>query len=282
VNTLFSFETATAFLGKCLQACRKTRGYLRKIGSIEMAIEMESWKRAKYFSHLSFTMSFFEKRIEFFLACLKHNDIDIYVAESLFRGLIEIYARTLFIINSSEDEALKRIVWQDLFIVGFSNPDFIRDPQIISTIKLDTQILKSIGVVLPPIDAIRKYVHAKLRGEKYDKNVHKIVEALRFPSVQKALDHHYIEDEFPRVPKHFLKWSYSGLSEQFHGNFLMESVDPDNNSKYRIIAFLILLALRFLKAMNRKTNSIDEIEILMNEFMGFSSDYLKLWRPFLS
>jgi hypothetical protein len=279
-TVLLSFETATSFLDKCQKECQKVRGDLRTIGSIEVAGQSDSWKRVKLFNHLSFSTLFFEQRIEFFLACMKYEDINIDILESLFRGLIEIYSRVLFITNSTDDEAAKKIIWQDLYLVGLSGLDFIKDPSVRGTVAIDYQILKSIGAEMPPIEIIQKYVQAKLWGRGFNKDIKKIVDSYRFPGVREILSKYYEEKDIPIIPRYFLYKSYSELSEQLHGNYLMERVDPDHSGKYRVVAFLILLALKFLKAVSKKTNSEREIDPLIEEFERFRADYLKLWRPF--
>jgi hypothetical protein len=159
-----------------------------------------------------------------------------------------------------------------------SNLDFINDPSVRSTVAIDYQILKSIDAEMPPIEIIQKYVQTGLWGKGFDKDVKKIIDSYRFPGVCEILSKYYEENDVPNIPRYFLYRSYSELSEQLHGNFLMERVDPDHSGKYRIVAFLILLALKFLKAVSKKTHSEREIDPLLEEFERFRADYLKLWR----
>lgn len=108
----------------------------------------------------------------------------------------------------------------------------------------------------------------------------KMVDPYNFPGVRQILNKYHKEKEVPNIPKYFLHKYYSELSEQLHGNYLMERVNPDHNGKYRVVAFLILLTLKFLKTVSKKTNSEHEIDPLIEEFKRFSAEYLKLWRPF--
>ena len=239
-----------------------------------------SWKRAKIFNHLSFSTLYFEQRIEFFLECLKNYDLNLDILESLFRGLLEIYSRVLFILNATEDEAVKKIIWQDLYLIGLSDIRIINDMDVKKTLELDYNILKAIGIEMPPIKSIHKNVQSRLRGEGFDNNLMKKVDQNKFPSVRQILDKYHNEREAPNIPKYFLHLYYSQLSEQLHGNFLMERVNPDHDSKYRLVVFLILFTIKFLKTISKKTHSESRIDPLIEEFEGFRSEYLKLWRPF--
>ena len=225
-NIIISFETSTSFLDKCLKECQNVRSDLRTIGSIELADQSASWKRVKLFNHLSFSTLFFEQRIEFFLACMKHEDINIDILESLFRGLIEIYSRILFTTKSADDEAVKKIIWQDLYIIGLSNIDFVNNPSLKKMVAIDYQILESIGAQMLPIETIRKYVQASLFEKRLGKEFKKILDLYSFPSVRKILSDYYEEKDAPIIPRYVLYKSYSELSEQLHGNYLMERVVP--------------------------------------------------------
>lgn len=278
---LFSFDTTISFLKKCAQELDRTRGYLSKIGTIEVPNPADSWIRAKIFNHISFSTLFFGQRLDLFLESFKNTKINLDILETLFRGLIEIYSRTLFILNSPEAEAVKKIIWQDIYIIGLSNPNLARYPEVKNTIRIDYSILRFLRAEIPPINVIRKNVQAWLKGDAIDKKIKAMLKTNRFPGVPQMIRQYHHENEVPIIPRYFLIRSYSELSEQLHGNFLMEGFGGDQYSKYRIVAFLTLLTLKFMRTVSKKTRSEAEIDPLIKEFVEISVNYKELWRSFL-
>jgi hypothetical protein len=275
----FSLTTAIDFIMKCTQTAQKLRSSLRKIGRIELADDLGSWKRSKIINYYAQSVDFFEGRVDFFLACLELEDerINRDILETLFRGLIEIYCRILFLLNNDEDEKVKKIIWQELYLIGLSGIDAKQHESINSLISINYRILEDMNIEMPNVNAIKLYVQSKLEHRPKDRKIEKIEKAFKFPGVREVIWKYLDEGEEPAISKYLLYKRYADLSEQIHSNFLMEYVGSNPHSKYRILAFLMILYLKYLKAVGKITHSEAEIDALIIKRETFIPDYMRLW-----
>ncbi len=278
-SDFFSISKAIDFIKKCTQTAHELRSSLKKIGRFELINDLDSWKRSKIINYYSQSVGFFEGRVEFFLACLELEDkrINRDILETLFRGLIEMYCRILFLLNNSEDENLKKIIWQELCVIGLSDYDIKRNQSIRNLTSINYRILKDMKIMVPSVGDLRCYFQNKLERKPKDKKIKKMEEAFKFPGVKEIIWNYLDEKEKPIISKFLLYKRYSELSEQIHSNFLMEYVGPNPYSKYRILAFLIILYLKYLKAIAKRTHSEFKIDELIEERETFMEDYMKLW-----
>ena len=198
--------------------------------------------------------------------------------ETVFRGLVEIYCRILFVLKSDETDVLKKIIWQDYYLIGLTNIDIRKVKEAEKIVSLNTKILESISIELPGINVLRNSIQARLIGAKKDKAFKNLEKQYRFPGVRNTLMKYYDEKEEPPIPRYWLYRRYCELSEQIHGNFLMEYYGENPKSDYRIIAFLVILSLKFLTAISQRTHTEEDVIKLIAEFREFAPIYLKLWR----
>ena len=276
---LFSMTSVLRFLEKCNKFNQEISKSLAKIGGIELPNQMESWKRAKIYSCYDQYLEFFRNRVDFIIECIEIKSLNKEILETLLRGLIEIYCRILFLSNSSDEEKLKRIIWQELYICPLSGTELKSNKNLNALISRNYKILQDIKVTLPALPRIRRIVQESLQKISRNKELRKLEEEYSFPSVARIIRDNLDEREEPIISKYQLYSNYSRLSEQIHANPYLEYVNHNSKDtgKYRIIAFLLLIYLKFLREIAKKAKMERDIEELIKEASEFREDFLRLW-----
>lgn len=276
---LFSMTSVLRFLEKCNKFNQEISKSLAKIGGIELPNQMESWKRARIYSYYDQSLEFFIDRVNFIIKCIEIKSLNKEILETLLRGLIEIYCRILFLSNSSDEEKLKRIIWQELYICALSDTQLKSNKNLNALISMNYKILQDIKVTLPVLPKIRRIIQESLQKISRNKELRELEEEYSFPSVARIIRDDLDEREEPIISKYQLYKNYSRLSEQIHANAYLEYVNHNSKDtgKYRIIAFLLLIYLKFLRETAKKAKMERDIEELIKEASEFKEDFLRLW-----
>lgn len=267
------------FLEKCNKFNQEISKSLAKIGEIELPNQMESWKRVKIYSYYDQYLEYFRNRVDFIIECIEIKSLNKEILETLLRGLIEIYCRILFLSNSSDEEKLKRIIWQELYICALSDTELKSNKNLNALISMNYKILQDIKVTLPALPKIRRIVQESLQKISRNKELRKLEEEYSFPSVARIIRDNLDEREEPIILKYQLYSNYSRLSEQIHANPYLEyaNYNSKDTGKYRIIAFLLRIYLKFLRETAKKAKMERDIEELIKEASEFKEDFLRLW-----
>jgi hypothetical protein len=270
-----SAETGLDFLRRCNVTATRIEASIEKTGRLIILDNLLSWKRTKVLHYYSNALGFFVRRAEFFLDSIERGGGYTDILETSFRGLIEIYCRILFLVNSGEDENLKKIIWNELYILGLSGSGVLRNGGVRLAASIDYKILTSLRVDVPNIEKFIRLIQKSLAGEQKDaegKAFEKIKNKMGFPSVRSTIIKYLNEDAEPKITKYFLYRCYSTLSEQIHGNFLVEYAGT-RDRRSPAIALLILIYLRFLLEIARHLQSESEVSSLLEEFKDLRSDF---------
>lgn len=279
-SSLFSMDSVLGFIKRGNKSSHKIANLLNKMGRIELSNQIESWKREKIFLFYNQSLEFFRNRVNFITECIENESLkNKEILDTLLRGLIEIYCRILFLSNSSDEEQLKRIIWQELYISALSDTDLTSNHSLRAGISVNYRILKNIKVSLPEFKEIRQIVQESLRKMSENKDLRSWKTKYIFPSVRKTIKDNLDETVEPIMSKHQLNKIYSMMSEQIHSNFYLEYgiFDSGDTEKYRIISFLVLIYLKFLYEIARKARAESDVEKLIQELKEFKIDYLRLW-----
>ena len=278
-SNLFSMTSVLRFLKKCNKFNQEISQSLAKIGGIELLNEMESWKRAKIYSYYNQYLEFFKNRVDFIIECIEIKSLNKDILETLIRGLIEIYCRILFLLNSSDEEKLKRIIWQELYICALSDTELKSNKNLNVLISMNYKILQNIKVSLPPLQQIRQIVQESLQEIRKKRELRNMENEYGFPSVGKIIREHLDEREEPIISKYQLYRLYSRLSEQIHADPYLEYTNHNSKDtgKYRIIAFLLIIYLKFLREIAKKAKMEKDIEELVKEASEFKEEFLLFW-----
>lgn len=279
--SLFSMNSVLSFIEKCNKSNQKISKSLAKIGRIELPDQMESWKRAKIYVYYDDSLVFFKNRVDFILKCVGIESLIKEILDNLLRGLIEIYCRILFLSNSNDEEKLKRIIWQELYLCALSDTKHKSNRVLDASINRNYEILQDIKVSLPALPKIRQIVQESLQKISRNKKLSNWNKKYGFPSVRKIIQDNLDEKEEPIISKYQLYKLYSILSEQIHADFYLEYGIQDfkdkDMEKYRIISFSLLIYLRFLREVAKKARMENDIEKLVKEASEFTQDFLRLW-----
>ena len=286
-SNLFSMTSVLRFLKKCNKFNQEISKSLAKIGRIELLNEMESLKREKIYTYYNQFLEFFKNRVDFIIECIEIESLNKEILEPLLRGLIEIYCRILFLSNSSDEEKLKKIIWQELYICALSDYKLKSNKSLAAFISINYKILQDIKVSLPVFPKIRQIVQESLRKiiQKSSQKIRRNQEFTKwnkqygFPSVAKIIRDSLDEREEPIISKYQLYRLYSRLSEQIHADPYLEYTNHNSKDtgKYRIIAFLLIIYLKFLREIAKKAKMEKDIEELVKEASEFKEDFLLFW-----
>lgn len=276
---LFSMTSVLRFLKKCNKFNQEISKSLAKIGSIDLPNQMESWKRAKIYSYYDPYLEFFKNRVDFIIECIEIESLNKEILETLLRGLIEIYCRMLFLLNNSDEEKLKKIIWQELYICALSGYKLKSNKNLYTLISMNYKILKNIKASLPPFPEIRQIVQESLQKISRNKELRNLEREYSFPSVARIIRDNLDEREEPIILKYQLYRLYSRLSEQIHADPYLEYTNHNSKDmgKFRIIAFLLIIYLKFLLEIAKEAGMKRDIEGLVQEASEFKEDFLRLW-----
>ncbi|MHA1919045.1 MAG: hypothetical protein ACTSWX_04805 [Promethearchaeota archaeon] len=278
--SFFSIESVLNFIKECNESSRSLAKSLHKIGRIELTNQMESWKRIKIFLFYNQSLEFFRNRVNFITECINTESLkNKEILDTLLRGLIEIYCRILLLSNSDDEEQLKRIIWQELYISALSDTELKSNKSLSSGISNNYEILRNINVPLPEFQEIRRIVQESLRKMSDNNKLRCWKREYGFPSVRKTIRDYLDETQEPKISKYQLLKIYSMESEQIHSNFYLEYgiLDSGDTEKYRIISFLALIYTKFLFEIAKKARVEKDVEKLIQELKKFTIDYLRLW-----
>jgi len=144
---------------------------------------------------------------------------------------------------------------------------------------MNYDILQDIKVPLPAFPKIRRIVQESLKKMTRNKELKNLEHKYAFPTVAKIINDNLDEGEEPTISKYQLYKLYSRLSEQIHADFYLEYGKHNfkDTDKYRIIAFLLLIYLKFLREMAKKAKMERNIEEFVKEASEFKIDFLRLW-----
>lgn len=276
---LFSMTSVLRFLKKCNKFNQEISKSLAKISSIDLPNQMESWKRAKIYSYYDQYLEFFKNRVDFIIECIEIESLNKEILETLLRGLIEIYCRILFLSNNSDEEKLKRIIWQELYICALSDTELRPNKNINVLISMNYRILQDIKASLPPLQEIRQIVQESLQKISRNRELRNLEKEYSFPSAARIIRDNLDEREEPIILKYQLYRLYSRLSEQIHADPYLEYTNHSSKDmgKFRIIAFLLIIYLKFLLEIAKKAGMERDIEDLVQEASEFKEDFLRLW-----
>ncbi|MFW6173333.1 MAG: hypothetical protein ACOC5T_06265 [Elusimicrobiota bacterium] len=277
--SFFSIESVLNFIKKCNESSYNLANSLHKMGRIELTNQMESWKRIKTFLFYNQSLEFFRNRVNFITECINTESLkNKEILDTLLRGLIEIYCRILFLSNSNDEEQLKSIIWQELYISALSDTELKSNKSLSSGISNNYEILRNINVSLPEFQEIRRIVQESLHKMSDNNKLRRWKREYGFPSVRKTIKNYLDETQEPKISKYQLLKIYSMVSEQIHSNFYLEYgiLDSGDKEKDRIILFLAPIYIKFLFEIAKKVRAKKDIEKLIQEFKKYAIDYLRL------
>ena len=280
---LSSIETVREFLNKCFEYSDKARIDINRIGRIEVAPEIEGWKRARLFVYYEQGIDLFENRVRFVLEIIDKKIQRPDVLDQILRGLLDSYLRFLFIVRSSEIEKYRRIIWQDLITVCSlsQTPEIAAKlSQASRVLKMDYEILKHFGEDVTKLEmkTIWSEVLYAYENMKFTKNMWKLREKMEFPKMREILINYYNETEDPIIRKIDMNKLYSRFSEQIHGNVYYELTDlPADGGLFRILSSLLLFQMKFLREVSKIARNSEQYNRLLVEFHALKADFSYLW-----
>lgn len=277
-NILFSFDSVLNFEKKCINLSKDIIESIEKVGRLDLANKKDSFIRATILVFVKETLNFFIDRSEFIIEIINKKEIKQEILRNLYRGLIEIYCRVLYMNNINDKEKIKRIIWRELYIVALMcrERNLSNLPSIIS---LDYKIFKGIDVKFPEFKKFIDIVQNGLINLRDDKEFKKLREEFDFPSVRKVIKNHLNENEEPHISKVDMYYYYCIFSEQIHSNFNLEFSNRKIDPKYQLTAWLILFHLKFLREVSRLINQHnEEVKNLVDEYnSNLKKQLVHLW-----
>jgi len=277
---LASIKEPVDFIDSCLKFGDKAKIDFRKIGSIALLKEIDEWKRARLFIYYNDLLDTFENRVKFILDTIKKRMNRLDILDQIFRGLIELYCRLLFVVKSEEVEKFRKIIWKDLITYSNFSVPTQSAHQSSPLIRINYRILESLGEDISALDisVIKKELSDQYENMKESKKLKELIRRMNFPGVRRILLDYYDEKESPVILKKDLYRLYSRLSEQIHGNIYYELPDlPINNTIFRTLATVILIQIKLYKEISTITHNEIEFLQLLKEFQSLNPDFSHLW-----
>ncbi|MCL5773314.1 MAG: hypothetical protein M1536_02915, partial [Firmicutes bacterium] len=195
----FSFGTALIFEKECNIFSQKLVDSINKIRNIQIPL-VDAFPRAKKLDYVSQSLDFFKFRSEFILDNLEKNDSKyLEILRTLIRGLMEIYCRIIFLKNVDEIEAIKRIIWQDLFFIA----RVIKKDPYNNFINQCYKFCKQKNINIPLFDEICLLYEESVKNIKLPKKLDKFKKEFDFPSVRSIVVNYLDEKNVPKLSKYY-------------------------------------------------------------------------------
>lgn len=247
--------------------------------------------RRRLFLYYNQLVTAFFKNAIFILDVIETCKTDHEPLRSILRTLIELYARSLYLSNNSQQEQLKRVLGDTLWSLRTlsDNADMV---------KQDRGLAKKEGLNLPTLKEMdfnaMKSNDDKKKAKELNKKFIKDwtfegqfpVDNSRFDGKKLSVDNilSKYHDDALQIPisKKLLADLYSFTSSQVHGNTYLNMVGIPVDPKYQLIFLVLTLQIRFSIAISnseliRGDNlKIDEL-ILEAKEEGIIDNFSALW-----